>query len=353
MEQNKREQKTLKFDVTEYKQDQVNGVDVGIIKGYLATWDLDRGNDRFVKGAFIDSIREHEEQGRQVRMKAYHSEVIGGFPIEKAYEDGQGLYVEGEINLVSQTGKEVYSLAKQGVLTDMSIGWSADEVTYEDNVRIITKATIWEGSIVDEPMNTAAVITEVKAINTRDMLAKEFADRSLMWEAVEAEKRVRSWAGAEDEPNVKYKSAFMFFDQEKEESFGGYKLQVSDIVDGQIKIIPRAVFAIRAVLSGARGGVDISSQDQEKAKGVINTLYKEMGLEEPFKNGKAKPFHLTEIKNMAMGLLTHVVRKELSKSAADYVSKGIYSMLGKDAAHEEDIKDVISTIQNIRKELKK
>lgn len=346
------EYKDFRFNMTEHKQYQVNGIDIGIIRGYLATWDIDRGNDRFVRGAFADAIREHTEKGRQIRMKSNHKKLIGGFPIEKVFEDEKGLFVEGHINLGVQKGKEVYLLAKQGVLTDMSIGWSPEEVTFEDNIRVITKSGIWEGSIVDEPMNPNAEITEVKAINTRDMLPKDFAEKSLMWDSDKAEKRIRSWAGAEDEPNEKYKSAFMFYDQENEDIFGSYKLLVSDIVDGQIKIVPRAVFAVRAVLSGARGGVDISSQDQEKARGVVNKLYKEMDLEEPFNNGKARPFCLTEIKSMPIGLLSHVIRrKELSKDAADYVAQGVFAKMSKDTIQEQEIKDVISTIENIRKEL--
>jgi len=349
------EQKNVRFNMTEHKQAQVNGEDVGIIKGYLATWDLDRGNDRFVKGAFEESIREHTEKGlRPLRMKAYHNEIIGGFPIDKVYEDGKGLYVEGEINLVSPTGRTVYSLAKQGVLTDMSIGWSADEVTFEDNVRIITKATIWEGSIVDEPMNEEANITEVKAINPRSVLAKSFADRSVMWDATEAEKRIRSWAGAEDEPNTKYKETFIFYDQENEDQFSGYKLLVSDIIDGDLKIVPRAVFAVRAVLSGARGGVDISAQDQEKAKTVVNTLYKDMGLEEPFSKGKERPFCLTEIKSMPISLLSHVIRrKELSKDAADYAAQGVFTKMVESSIQEKDVKEAVAAIENLRKELRK
>jgi HK97 family phage prohead protease len=347
-----REHKILTFTMTEHKQDQVNGVDVGIIKGYLATWDVDRGKDRFVRGAFSDSIRQHTEKGRQIRMKAYHRKVIGGFPIDKVYEDQKGLYVEGHINLGVQTGQEVYMLAKQGVLSDMSIGYSADEVTYEDGIRIITKSTIWEGSIVDEPMNTEAEITEVKAINTRDILPKEFAEKTLLWDSNEAEKKVRSWAGAEDEPNGKYKSAFIFYNQENVDSFGGYKLLVSDIIEGQIKIVPRAVFAVRAVLSGARGGVDISAQDQEKAKTVINALYKEMDLDEPFLKGKSKAFCLTEIKNMPIGLLSHVLRKhELSKDAADYAAQGTMTKTCQASIHDKDVKNFVSTINKLRKEI--
>ncbi len=45
------------FDNFEFKQENRNGVPVGIIEGYIATWDLDRGNgfvkDQFVQAKFI------------------------------------------------------------------------------------------------------------------------------------------------------------------------------------------------------------------------------------------------------------------------------------------------------------
>jgi len=157
--------------VVEVKKSQRNDVPVGIIEGYIATWDIDSGGffgvpDRFVPGAFTESLQEHRNRGnRQIRFKDHHGRTVGGFPIESVIQDDVGLFGIGEINLEVQQGADAYSLARQKVLTDFSIGFSVPEGgdRLEDGVRVITKATVWEGSIVDEPANQNAIITEVKS----------------------------------------------------------------------------------------------------------------------------------------------------------------------------------------------
>jgi len=162
-----KETKFIGGHVLSTKEEDRNGVRVGIVEGYIATWDIDRGDffgikDQFKQGAFIESIMEHILKKRQVRLKDHHGRTVGGFPIEFVKEDDRGLFGVGEINLEVQQGREVFMLAKQGVLVDFSIGFSIVEHETEGDLRTITKAIIWEGSVVDEPMNPNAQITQVK-----------------------------------------------------------------------------------------------------------------------------------------------------------------------------------------------
>ena len=95
-------------------------------------------------------------------------DIIGGFPADKMMDDEKGLYCQGQINLEVQRGREAYALAKQGVLTDMSIGYSVDDGELLQDpktggiVRQLKELTLWEVSMVGEPMNPDAKITEVK-----------------------------------------------------------------------------------------------------------------------------------------------------------------------------------------------
>ena len=162
--------------VVDTKELERNGEPIGTVRGYIATWDVDRGDwsgvkDKFMPGAFKEDLARHEMSGRQIRLKSMHDRTIGGFPIESVREDSTGLFGVGEINLNVQDGREVFNLAKQGVLSDFSIGWSADksDMRVEDDIRYIAKAQVWEGSIVDEPMNPHAIITEVKELNSDDL----------------------------------------------------------------------------------------------------------------------------------------------------------------------------------------
>lgn len=181
------ETKFIGGTVISTKQENRNGVPIGIVEGYIATWDIDRGDysgikDQFTRGAFADSISSHKEKNRPIRLKDHHGRTVGGFPIEKVFEDERGLFGVGEINLDVQQGREAFALAKQGVLSDFSIGFSINEsnLDEQEGIRTITMATIWEGSIVDEPMNPHANIVAVKALKKSDINeVKEFTERDL------------------------------------------------------------------------------------------------------------------------------------------------------------------------------
>jgi HK97 family phage prohead protease len=153
---------------SERKEIDAEGEDVliGIVEGYLATWDTDRANDRFIKGAFADSIADLIQRKRPLRLKRQHYNLIGGFDPEKLTEDDIGLYGVAELNLGVQEAREAYMLARQGVLSDFSVGFSADpmDVDIVEGVRVFKKAKLWETSLVDEPMNARAVVTAVRSV---------------------------------------------------------------------------------------------------------------------------------------------------------------------------------------------
>ena len=172
---------------SEVKQISRNGTDFGIVEGYIASFKVEELDfpDKFEKGAFLDSIEEHRQRdARPIRLNFQHDRSpIGGFPISSVFEDDRGLFGVAEINLDRQLGREVYSLAKQGVLRDFSIGFIPQEWKIVDDTRIISKARIMEGSIVDEPMNPDAQIINVKNADQTDFFGSKdvssWTDRDL------------------------------------------------------------------------------------------------------------------------------------------------------------------------------
>lgn len=165
----KKEFLTIPFEVKEVKEVEIDGQRFGIIKGYGSTFgNVDRGDDRVLKGAFKKSLKEHKAKKRQVRMLYQHSrhDLVGGWDVFK--EDDVGLYLEGKINLQVQRGVESYALAKQGVLVDLSIGFQTIESEWvkEGNVDIrnLKELQLFEVSLVGEPMNVMAQITDVKTM---------------------------------------------------------------------------------------------------------------------------------------------------------------------------------------------
>jgi HK97 family phage prohead protease len=178
------ETKITPHSIIEVKESKRNGIPVGIVAGYLSTWQPDMGGrfgvpDQFVPGAWAESLADHRRRGdRQIRLKDHHGRTIGGFPIDTVIEDERGLFAVGEINLESQAGREAYSLARQRVLTDFSVGYVAINDKIGAGVRRIFKAMLLEASIIDEPGNQGANILEVKSRVTVDE-AKEITTREL------------------------------------------------------------------------------------------------------------------------------------------------------------------------------
>ena len=54
--------------ITDVKEKTRNGVKVGTVEGYIATFDVDRGSwgvkDQFMPGAFTKAIARHQKDGR-------------------------------------------------------------------------------------------------------------------------------------------------------------------------------------------------------------------------------------------------------------------------------------------------
>jgi len=108
------------------------------------------------------------------------------------------------------------------------------------------------------------------------------ADRDREWDGTAAEKRVRKWADAEDGPNAKYRDAHVWYDNDKPENFGSYKLLIADVIEGKLTAVPRGVMAAGAVMDGSRGGVDLPSQDIDRVKSHLAKYYSKMGDTAPW-----------------------------------------------------------------------
>ena len=78
---------------------------------------------------------------------------------------------------------------------------------------------------------------------------------------------------------TKYARAFFWRDGENPEQFGSYKLGYADIVDGDLKAVPRGIFAVAGVLQGARGGADIPEAEQNSIKTQVGRYYQKMSDE--------------------------------------------------------------------------
>lgn len=102
------------------------------------------------------------------------------------------------------------------------------------------------------------------------------ADRDREWDGDAAEKRVRKWADAQDEPNEKYRDAHVWYDAAKKDNFTAYKLLIADVIDGKLRAVPRGVMAAGNIMQGSRGGIDLPEKDIDRVKSHLAKYYKKM-----------------------------------------------------------------------------
>lgn len=146
--------------------------DSGKITGYASVYDVvDSYGEIVQKGAFSRSLKEYGLPSMLLQHNP--SDVIGLWT--KATEDTNGLILEGELNLDVQKAKETHSLAKQGALKGLSIGFCTREASYTDaGVRVLEDVDLMETSIVTFPANREALITGVKSAHKTEREFERF-----------------------------------------------------------------------------------------------------------------------------------------------------------------------------------
>lgn len=144
----------------------------GEFSGYGAVFNnVDNGDDVILPGAFT---KVKQTSDNKLRIALYHdlTQIIGKADFS---QDDNGLYVEGKINMGVTYAKDAYHLMKDGVLDGMSVGFNIlpGGAKFEDQedtlIRFISKAELWEVSVVPFGMNEEAKIDTIKApSNLRD-----------------------------------------------------------------------------------------------------------------------------------------------------------------------------------------
>ena len=139
----------------------------GSFTGYAAVFNnVDLGGDVILPGAFTHAKTTPDGQ---IRIALNHDlrQLAGK---AKFSQDGHGLRVEGQLSLGVSYVKDAYALMQDGVLNGLSVGfdildggadWEERDGRY---TRIISKAELWEFSIVPFGMNPQALVDNVKTI---------------------------------------------------------------------------------------------------------------------------------------------------------------------------------------------
>jgi len=158
----------------------------GEFSGYGAVFgNVDSHGDVIPPGAFKETLGEWERRGRLPSMKLMHGTALNPFtgddlPIGKwleMKEDGRGLFVKGRLSgLDTDHGRRIHGLMKDGILDGLSIGYKARRVTRLTGPakRQLDSVGLFEVSLVDDPSNDRARLTDVKSADIRTI--REFED---------------------------------------------------------------------------------------------------------------------------------------------------------------------------------
>jgi HK97 family phage prohead protease len=132
-------------------------IKAGTVAGYGSVFgNVDHGLDRIEAGAFRKSIMGR----RSLPMLHEHRDPIGVW--STIAEDDHGLKVAGKIS-DTQLGRDVRTLAKDGAITGLSIGYTATRHRFEGQVRVLEEVELHEVSLVTFPMNQLAQVTSAKS----------------------------------------------------------------------------------------------------------------------------------------------------------------------------------------------
>lgn len=153
----------------------------GVLVGYASTFgNVDKGGDVVVPGAFAETIRDLKASNG-IPLLADHvastASVLG--TIYDAKEDARGLVIWARFSSVP-TAQEVRTKLREGHLSKLSIGYETLEEAYDERdgnrVRLLRKVKLWETSVVVFPMNPAASVSRVKALDTEPARSAVLAD---------------------------------------------------------------------------------------------------------------------------------------------------------------------------------
>lgn len=149
--------KAVKFETKAISDD--------IFEGYASFFNnIDAYDDIIEKGAFRKTISENRSRIKVLWQHDANEPI--GLPIDMT-EDDNGLYVKAKISM-TDTGKKAMMLIKDGVITEMSIGYDVVKDDYKmlgtKRVRLLKEVKLWEFSPVTFAANEKAKIMKMRGL---------------------------------------------------------------------------------------------------------------------------------------------------------------------------------------------
>lgn len=259
----------------------MNDTGSGIVEGYAAVYDnIDYGNDILRPGTFTKSIKEIMPSGK-LQLFDSHMHDAGHLlaNVTDASEDHKGVFYKANLSSCLYV-QDIRTKIKEGLIKYNSIGYIPlpNATTYKrhDNkvIREIKEAKLFEISIVVNPMNILAEITNIKSNYLEYADTLRIAPKTTVWSEGAAISRIKDWSTAIDCPNLQYQKAFLHVKEGQEDQFKSFELPIADIVEGKLRAIPKAL--IKAAIDVHENKVlmnnDIKIQIKNKLEHYLGLL---------------------------------------------------------------------------------
>lgn len=265
-------------------------------RGLIAPVEKPTGDRRmFAEGGL--SFRTLPRPGNfQVLTSSGHAQSVTVAKLERAYLGENGWWGEGRFldpRIVPEVTRAIYLLKEKvyGPSVDVS------DVTYEivphpdfadQTVVRFTKGKVMGFTLVAFPAFaeveimvddfdsydalTAAGVPIHFAVNANNWKRMTLGPRDQDWNADDAIGRLIEWSGGQPS---KFRTAFLYVDDKGEPtSRDSYRLPIADVIGGKLVLMPRAVYAAAALLSGAHGGLpNIEDGEKDRLRDVITEIY--------------------------------------------------------------------------------
>lgn len=125
-----------------------------------------------------------------------------------------------------------------------------------------------------------------EAVDTTSWRSMPLGARDQTFDADDAISRLIDHAGG----NAKqYSKAFLWRDPKGDpKNRDTYRLPIADVINGDVTLVPHAVYAAAALLSGAHGGLpNVPDEDKEEIREVVTSIYDH--LRETFSDPRIRP----------------------------------------------------------------
>jgi len=212
--------------------------------------------------------------------------------IARQIEDGYHRWVSVDLDdnteeIIEHEGAEFLRVSdwRLRAVTLVDISAFADAAIYLTTQRehaLVASGEIPMPIVFDDAFISLVASSVVEEAETFAVLAgAPIASRDHEWDGDAATTRVREWATVDGEVDAaKLGQAFLWSDPDgNPETEAAHKLPVADVINGELTIVPAAVFAAAGAVDGARGGVDIPENAVAGVKKEISGLYKRMADE--------------------------------------------------------------------------